>query len=165
MGFGYSAAIGTQDRRAQREVIHITGDGSFHMNMNEACTAVSNHLQVITVIMDNRVLGMVRQWQSLFYDSHYMCTEPERKSDYVKLAEGFRSPWLPRTTDFRFCLPWRTAFTARLDRHRHGCRRCPRSGNQALVSGSPLTDQRSWSPARSISVFSRQSSSECSTPS
>lgn len=89
MGFGYGAAIGTKVGVPEAKVIHITGDGSFHMNMNEACTAVSNNLQVITVIMDNRVLGMVRQWQSLFYDSHYMCTEPERKSDYVKLAEGF----------------------------------------------------------------------------
>lgn len=89
MGFGYGAAIGTKIGVPNAKVIHITGDGSFHMNMNEACTAVSNHLQVITVIMDNRVLGMVRQWQSLFYDSHYMATDPERKSDYVKLAEGF----------------------------------------------------------------------------
>lgn len=89
MGFGYGAAIGTKIGVPGAKVIHITGDGSFHMNMTEACTAVSNHLQVITVIMDNRVLGMVRQWQSLFYESHYMSTEPERKSDYVKLAEGF----------------------------------------------------------------------------
>ena len=89
MGFGYGAAIGTKIGQPTAKVIHITGDGSFHMNMNEACTAVSNHLQVVTVIMDNRVLGMVRQWQSLFYDSHYMSTAPERKSDYVKLAEGF----------------------------------------------------------------------------
>lgn len=90
MGFGYGAAIGAKVALGDSaKVIHITGDGSFHMNMNEACTAVSNNLQVITVLMDNRVLGMVRQWQTSFYDCHYMCTEPERKSDYVKLAEGF----------------------------------------------------------------------------
>ncbi|QNL44020.1 biosynthetic-type acetolactate synthase large subunit [Oscillibacter hominis] len=90
MGFGYGAAIGAKVALGESaKVIHVTGDGSFHMNMNEACTAVSNNLQVITVLMDNRVLGMVRQWQTSFYDSHYMCTEPERKSDYVKIAEGF----------------------------------------------------------------------------
>lgn len=99
MGFGYGAAIGTKIGVPTAKVIHITGDGSFHMNMNEACTAVSNHLQVITVIMDNRVLGMVRQWQSLFYDSHYMSTEPERKSDYVKLAEGFGAHGFRGTTE------------------------------------------------------------------
>ncbi|MBU5625624.1 biosynthetic-type acetolactate synthase large subunit [Oscillibacter sp. MSJ-2] len=90
MGFGYGAAIGAKVALGgSAKVIHVTGDGSFHMNMNEACTAVSNNLQVITVLMDNKVLGMVRQWQTSFYDGHYMCTEPERKSDYVKIAEGF----------------------------------------------------------------------------
>ena len=89
MGFGYGAAIGAQVALPDTTVIHITGDGSFHMNMNEACTAVSNNLHVITVIMDNKVLGMVRQWQTCFYNSHYFSTAPERKTDYVKVAEGF----------------------------------------------------------------------------
>jgi len=70
-------------------VVHITGDGSFHMNLNEACTAVSQNLPIITVIMNNRVLGMVYQWQTIFYDGRYSNTTPERKTDYVKLAEGF----------------------------------------------------------------------------
>lgn len=89
MGFGYGAAIGTKFAVPEAKVVHITGDGSFHMNMNEACTAVSNNLQVITVIMDNRVLGMVHQWQNLFFKQHYMETEPDRKTDYVKVIEGF----------------------------------------------------------------------------
>lgn len=89
MGFGYGAAIGAQVALPDTTVIHVTGDGSFHMNMNEACTAVSNNLRVITVIMDNKVLGMVRQWQTSFYNSHYFSTAPERKTDYVKVAEGF----------------------------------------------------------------------------
>jgi acetolactate synthase-1/2/3 large subunit len=89
MGFGYGAAIGAQVGMPASRVVHITGDGSFHMNMNECCTAVSNELPVITVIMDNRVLGMVRQWQTLIYNKHYMATDPERKTDYVKVAEGF----------------------------------------------------------------------------
>ncbi|MEG0035727.1 MAG: biosynthetic-type acetolactate synthase large subunit [Oscillospiraceae bacterium] len=89
MGFGYGAAIGAQVALPEATVLHITGDGSFHMNMNEVCTAVSNNLHVITVIMDNRALGMVRQWQTSFYEKHYFSTEPERKTDYVKVAEGF----------------------------------------------------------------------------
>lgn len=89
MGFGYGAAIGTKFAVPEAKVVHVTGDGSFHMNMNEACTAVSNNLQVITVIFDNRVLGMVHQWQNLFFNQHYMETEPERKTDYVKVIEGF----------------------------------------------------------------------------
>lgn len=89
MGFGYGAAIGAQAGRPNARVIHITSDGSFHMNMNEACTAVSHELPVITVILDNRVLGMVYQWQTSFYNKHYISTTPERKTDYVKVAEGF----------------------------------------------------------------------------
>lgn len=89
MGFGYGAAIGAQVAYPDTPVFHITSDGSFHMNMNEACTAVSYNLPVITVILDNKVLGMVYQWQTSFYNKHYMATTVERKSDYQKLAEGF----------------------------------------------------------------------------
>jgi acetolactate synthase-1/2/3 large subunit len=89
MGFGYGAAIGAAVALGGRPVFHITSDGSFHMNMNEACTAVSNKLKVITVILDNRVLGMVHQWQRDFYGRHFIATEPERETDYVKVAEGF----------------------------------------------------------------------------
>jgi acetolactate synthase-1/2/3 large subunit len=89
MGFGYGAAIGAAIGCPGTTVFHITSDGSFHMNMNEACTAVSNNLPVITVILDNKVLGMVRQWQTSFYNKHYFATQPERKTDYIKVAEGF----------------------------------------------------------------------------
>ncbi len=89
MGFGYGAAIGAKMGCPQDRVIHITGDGSFHMNLNEACTAVSENLPIITVIMNNQVLGMVYQWQTIFYESRYSNTVPERKTDYVKLAHGF----------------------------------------------------------------------------
>jgi acetolactate synthase-1/2/3 large subunit len=89
MGFGYGAAIGAQVARPGKRVVHITGDGSFHMNMNEACTAVTYGLPIITVIMDNKVLGMVRQWQTAFYGERYSCTTLERRTDYVKVAEGF----------------------------------------------------------------------------
>ncbi len=90
MGFGYGAAIGAQMAlgRDQR-VVMFTGDGSFHMNLNEACTAVSYELPIITVIFNNSVLGMVRQWQTTFYEKRYSQTDPHRKTDFVKLAEGF----------------------------------------------------------------------------
>ena len=90
MGFGYGAAIGAQMAlgRDQR-VVMLTGDGSFHMNLNEACTAVSYNLPIITVIFNNQVLGMVRQWQTSFYDKRYSQTDPHRKTNFVKLAEGF----------------------------------------------------------------------------
>ena len=89
MGYGYGAAIGAKAAKPEAPVIHFTGDGSFHMNLNEACTAVSFGLPVITIILDNCVLGMVRQWQTSFYGRRYMSTTLERKTDYVKLIESF----------------------------------------------------------------------------
>ena len=89
MGFGYGASIGAQEAFPDKQVVHITGDGSFHMNMTEACTAVTNNLPIITVIMDNRVLGMVYQWQNLLYGGRFSNTILERKTDYVKVIEGF----------------------------------------------------------------------------
>ena len=102
MGFGYGAAIGAKMGCPQDRVIHITGDGSFHMNLNEACTAVSQNLPIITVIMNNQVLGMVYQWQTIFYDGRYSNTTPERKTDYVKLAEGFGAKGYRATTPEEF---------------------------------------------------------------
>ena len=90
MGFGYGAAIGAQMALGRdARVVMLTGDGSFHMNLNEACTAVSYDLPIITVIFNNQVLGMVRQWQTTFYEKRYSDTDPHRKTDFVKLAEGF----------------------------------------------------------------------------
>ncbi|MDV0444197.1 biosynthetic-type acetolactate synthase large subunit [Methanorbis rubei] len=89
MGFGYGAAIGAKIANPDRRVIHITGDGSFHMNLNEACTVVSYDLPIITVIVNNTVLGMVRQWQTTFYGGRYSSTSPNRKTDFAKVAEGF----------------------------------------------------------------------------
>ena len=89
MGFGYGAAIGAQMGNPESRVIHFTGDGSFHMNLNEACTAVSYDLPIITIILDNKVLGMVYQWQTVFYNKHYSQTVLNRKTNYPKVAEGF----------------------------------------------------------------------------
>ncbi len=98
MGFGYGAAVGAQMAFPDKQVVHITGDGSFHMNMNEACTAVTNNLPIITVIMDNRVLGMVYQWQNLLYGGRFSNTILERKTDYVKVIEGFGGKGYRATT-------------------------------------------------------------------
>lgn len=90
MGYGYGASIGAAMAvEKKRPIIMFTGDGSFHMNLNECCTAVSYGLPIITVIMNNTVLGMVRQWQHAFYEDRYSSTDPKRKTDFVKLAEAF----------------------------------------------------------------------------
>ncbi len=89
MGYGYGAAIGAKIANPDKPVIHFTSDGSLHMNMNELCTAVSYKLPVITVILNNAVLGMVRQWQDAFYGRRFSSSEPERVTDYVKVAEAF----------------------------------------------------------------------------
>lgn len=102
MGYGYGAAIGAKVARPKERVIHITGDGSFHMNMNEACTVASNNLPIITIIINNKVLGMVYQWQTLFYDKRYSSTILERKTDYVKVAEGFGLDGYRATTKEEF---------------------------------------------------------------
>lgn len=89
MGYGLGAAIGAQVGRPDRQVINIAGDGSFGMNCNEFVTAVKNKLPMIEIVMNNNCLGMVRQWQTLFYGERYSETTLDRPTDYVKLAEAF----------------------------------------------------------------------------
>ena len=88
MGYGLGAAIGANMATGDRAVL-ITGDGSFGMNLNELATAVTYKVPVTVVVMNNRALGMVRQWQTLFFDKHYSNTELERKTDFVKVADAF----------------------------------------------------------------------------
>lgn len=88
MGYGLGAAIGANIATGRRSIL-FTGDGSFGMNLNELATAVSQGTPVIVVIMNNGVLGMVRQWQTLFFDKHYSNTTLNRATDFVKLAEAF----------------------------------------------------------------------------
>ncbi|MDY5202482.1 MAG: biosynthetic-type acetolactate synthase large subunit [Gemmiger sp.] len=103
MGFGYGAAIGAQMALGRNaRVVMLTGDGSFHMNLNEGCTAVSYDLPIITVIFNNQVLGMVRQWQTTFYEKRYSDTDPHRKTDFVKLAEAFGAKGYRATTPAEF---------------------------------------------------------------
>lgn len=88
MGFGMGAAIGAYIA-SEEPVVLFTGDGSFGMNLNELATAVSCNVPLIVVIMNNGVLGMVRQWQTLFFNKHYSNTTLCRQTDFVKLAEAF----------------------------------------------------------------------------
>ena len=88
MGYGLGAAIGAQMANPDKQVINIAGDGCFRMNMNELATASRQKLPLIEVIMNNHVLGMVRQWQTLFYERHYSATLLDDGVDFVKLAEA-----------------------------------------------------------------------------
>lgn len=88
MGYGLGAAIGAQIASGDRTVL-ITGDGSFGMNLNELATAVTYNTPVVIVVMNNGVLGMVRQWQTLFYGKRYSNTTLGRKTDFIKLADAF----------------------------------------------------------------------------
>jgi len=89
MGFGLGASIGASIARPSKKVFNIAGDGSFRMNLNELATAVEYNVPVIVVIMNNHALGMVRQWQNMFYDGRYSQTTLDRCTDFVKLAEAF----------------------------------------------------------------------------
>lgn len=89
MGFGIGAAMGAQVAMPQKKVFNIAGDGSFGMNCNEFATAVKYNIPIKIIIMNNNVLGMVRQWQTLFYEERYSHTTLNRSTDFVKLAEAF----------------------------------------------------------------------------
>ena len=88
MGYGLGAAIGAAYGTGERSVL-ITGDGSFGMNLNELATAVRYNVPIVVIIMNNGVLGMVRQWQTLFYEKHYSNSVLERKTDFAAFAKAF----------------------------------------------------------------------------
>ena len=89
MGFGLPAAIGAAIGCPEKTVVCIAGDGSLQMNCQEMATAAVNGVPVKVVVMDNRALGMVRQWQKLFYHQRYSSTELAETPNFVKLAEAF----------------------------------------------------------------------------
>ena len=88
MGYGLGAALGAKFGRPDKVVVNIAGDGCFRMNMNEVATAARNNLPLIEIVINNHVLGMVRQWQTLFYDHRYSSTILDDKVDFVKFAES-----------------------------------------------------------------------------
>ena len=89
MGFGFPAAIGAAIANPDKQVVCIAGDGSFQMNSQEMATAAINGVPVRVLIMDNRALGMVHQWQKLFYGKRYSQTLLEPNPDFVKLADAY----------------------------------------------------------------------------
>ncbi len=97
MGFGLPAAMGAQAALPDRQVIVVCGDGGFQMNLQELATIVQNRLNVKIVILNNNFLGMVRQWQELFFDKRYSSTCMELPIDFVKLAEAFGATGLQAT--------------------------------------------------------------------
>lgn len=89
MGFGLGASIGIKVANPEKTVFNIAGDGSFGMNCNEFATAVKYNIPIKIIVMNNNALGMVRQWQNLFYEARYSQTTLDRPTDFVKLAEAF----------------------------------------------------------------------------
>ncbi|NVF12123.1 biosynthetic-type acetolactate synthase large subunit [Anaerococcus sp. AGMB00486] len=105
MGFGYGAAMGAKLANPNRPVVLITGDGSFNMNFNEVLTAVNENIKVITVVMNNNTLGMVRQWQHLLYKDRFSKTNIESKLNYVILAQAMGAKGFSACTikEFKDC--------------------------------------------------------------
>ncbi|MBQ8291248.1 MAG: biosynthetic-type acetolactate synthase large subunit [Clostridia bacterium] len=111
MGFGLGAAIGSYTATKDPTVL-ITGDGSFGMNLNELATAVTYNIPVVIVLMNNGVLGMVRQWQTLFFGKRYSNTVLERKTDFVALAKAFGADGCVAETPVEFRKAFKEAIKA-----------------------------------------------------
>ena len=102
MGYGLGASIGAKAGRPEKTVVNIAGDGCFRMNMNEIATAARYNIPVIQVVINNHVLGMVRQWQDLFYGKRYSATVLNDNVDFVKLAEALGAEGVRVTTQEEF---------------------------------------------------------------
>ncbi len=113
MGYGTGASIGAQIARPDERVVHIAGDGSFRMNCNELCTIAHYNVPVIIVIMNNTTLGMVRQWQTSFYDKRYSQTDLDRGPDFILLAKAYGVKAYDVTTQDEFVNAFEEAWTNR----------------------------------------------------
>ncbi|MGN1377230.1 MAG: biosynthetic-type acetolactate synthase large subunit [Dorea sp.] len=102
MGYGLGASLGAKVGKPDKTVVNIAGDGCFRMNMNEIATAVRHNIPVIQVVINNHVLGMVRQWQNLFYGQRYSATVLNDAVDFVKLAEAMGAEGIRVTTQEEF---------------------------------------------------------------
>lgn len=112
MGFGMGAAIGAQIATGEQAVL-ITGDGGFGMCLNELATAVHERVPLVILLMNNGVLGMVRQWQTLFFDKHYSNTVLDRQTDFVALAKAFGADGVRAETLDQLEAALETAFAAK----------------------------------------------------
>ncbi len=110
MGYGLGAALGAKVAMPEKRVINIAGDGCFRMNMNELATASRYNIPVIEVVVNNHVLGMVRQWQNLFYEGRYSATILDDRVDFVKVAEALGSKGIRVTKKEEFAPALQEAF-------------------------------------------------------
>ena len=129
MGYGLGAAIGAKTGCPDKTVINVAGDGCFRMNMNELATAVRHEVPVIEVVINNHVLGMVRQWQDLFYDERYSATVLRDAVDYVKLAEAMGAEGMRAT---------------RLEEFRDAFAKALASGRPVLIDCMIDCDDKVW---------------------
>ena len=136
MGFGLPAAIGAQIGRPDKQVIDIAGDGSFQMNIQELGTAMAYEVPIMVAILNNGYLGMVRQWQELFWNKRYSHTYFETQPDFVKIARGLRGlrrhgdregPGRRRAAPRRSRTHGRPSSTSTCVRRRTSTRWCPRA--------------------------------------
>ena len=102
MGYGLGASLGAKVGKPDKTVVNIAGEGCFRMNMNEIATSVRHNIPVIQVVINNHVLGMVRQWQNLFYGQRYSATVLNDAVDFVKLAEAMGAEGIRVTTQEEF---------------------------------------------------------------
>ncbi|MGE5381552.1 MAG: thiamine pyrophosphate-dependent enzyme, partial [Methylocystaceae bacterium] len=111
MGYGLPAAIGAKVGRPDKLVIDISGDGSFQMNVQEMATAVEQRLPIVICILNNGYLGMVRQWQQLFFNGRYSYTDMKGQPDFVKLAEAYGAVGMRINKESQVAEALKTAFT------------------------------------------------------
>lgn len=111
MGYGLGASIGAKMGVPDKTVVNIAGDGCFRMNMNEIATAVRYNIPIIQVVINNHVLGMVRQWQTIFYEKRYSSTVLNDAVDFVKLAEAMGAVGIRATTKDEFIKAFEKALT------------------------------------------------------
>jgi len=111
MGYGLGASLGAKTGMPEKTVVNIAGDGCFRMNMNEIATAVRHNIPIIQVVVNNHVLGMVRQWQNLFYGQRYSATVLNDAVDFVKLAEAMGAVGVRVTTQDEFKEAFANALT------------------------------------------------------
>lgn len=113
MGYGTGAAMGAQVAFPDRQIVHIAGDGSFRMNMNELATISHYNIPVIIIVVNNGTLGMVRQWQKMFYGKRYSATTLDRPPDFVKLADAFGVRGFRATSEAEFKVAFDAAISER----------------------------------------------------
>ena len=129
MGYGLGACIGAKLGRRDKTVVNIAGDGCFRMNMNEIMTAARYNIPIIQVVINNHVLGMVRQWQTLFYNKHYSNTILNDDADFVKIAEGMGALAFRATT---------------IDEFEDAFKKAMESGRPCVIDAQIHEDDKVW---------------------